>query len=228
MSAKYQWVYQELDKLIHSMKPGSKLPAEKLLAQDFNVSPMTVRRALTMLIDEQRIQGIPGKGTFVCRQTPIKKNAAIPSFSEVLTKAGKIPSSRLLLAGLTLANDHDQEKFDLPENSHIFVIRRIRLADGEPVCLEESHISPQVMPDLLTKDLTGSLYQIFANDYQLPVANSNYSIRARLASAEETELLHLDQPGACLEVHSQTYSANGVLLEIGHSIYRGDLYEFTI
>lgn len=228
MSSKYLDIYRRLDSYIRSMPAGERIPSEKKLSQQFRVSPMTVRRALTMLIDEGRLQGIPGKGTFICRQSPIKKNAAIPSFSDTITQAGKTPSSKLLLAALALASPSDQVSFDLDDDSHIYILRRLRLADDVPICLEESHINPAVIPDLLTKDLTGSLYRIFAEDYHVPVSSSTYTIRARLADNNEAQMLELNDPGVCLEVKNLTYSADGTLLESAVSLYRGDMYEFSI
>lgn len=228
MSSKYLDIYRQLDTDIRSMPTGERIASEKKLSQRFNVSPMTVRRALTMLIDEGRLQGIPGKGTFICRQSPIRKNVAIPSFSDTITQAGKTPSSKLLLAALALAGPTDQLKFDLDDDSHIYILRRVRLADDVPICLEESHMNPAVIPDLLTKDLTGSLYRIFAEDYHLPVASSTYTIRARLANEDESQMLDLNDPGVCLEVNNLTYSADGTLLESAVSLYRGDMYEFNI
>lgn len=67
-----QWPYQQVAAIlrsrIYSGELGPRLPSHQQLANELDVSPMTVQRAIKVLKQEGLLYSEPGRGTFV-RQT---------------------------------------------------------------------------------------------------------------------------------------------------------------
>src|SRR5690554_2914764 len=101
--AKHQVVLEALSTTIAKMQPGDKLPSEDQLSMDFSVSPMTVRRALQVLSDANRIVGIRGKGTFVSQHSVTKRMGSI-SFTESMRAAGMTARADLLSASVEVSD----------------------------------------------------------------------------------------------------------------------------
>lgn len=62
----YQTVYDTLQERIRSgrIRPGERLPAEKALAEEFDVSRITIQKAMSMLVQDGYIFRRPGRGSF--------------------------------------------------------------------------------------------------------------------------------------------------------------------
>jgi GntR family transcriptional regulator, arabinose operon transcriptional repressor len=74
----YQRIYQYLSEEIVSgrFRPGDRVPSEKELSEQFEVSRITSKKALEMLSDEGVIERVPGKGSFVAEAVPVASTAS--------------------------------------------------------------------------------------------------------------------------------------------------------
>ena len=77
-------------------KIGQRLPSERDLCDTFDVSRMTVRQAITLLVDEGILERKPGSGTFVASSRVKEKMRGTTSFTEIVKSQGKKPSSELI------------------------------------------------------------------------------------------------------------------------------------
>ena len=98
------------------MSPGEQLQSERELSQRFQVSPMTVRRALHKLSTEGYTSAIPGKGTFV-RKCFYAKRADTSSFTDSMLAAGKVASAHLISATLRQATRGEEEALGLDKDT---------------------------------------------------------------------------------------------------------------
>lgn len=83
-----------------------RLPTEKAFAEQFNVSRITVRKAIQLLSQEGLVETKQGKGTFV-RSQAMRKNLKRPctSFTENCIENGMVPHSKLLRAGIVKVSE---------------------------------------------------------------------------------------------------------------------------
>ena len=77
-------------------KVGEKIPAERELAGQFNVSRMTLRQAIQELVDEGILERRVGSGTFVANRKVQERMSGVTSFTDLMKSLGKVPSSTRL------------------------------------------------------------------------------------------------------------------------------------
>jgi len=227
MAAKYELVMKELSAEIAEMRAGDQLPTEQQLAARFNVSSMTVRRALEALANAKRIVGIRGKGTFVA-EPALTKRMTLASFTESMRAAGRTARAEILSASVAPATADLADDFGLDPTASVYTVERLRFGDDTPLSIDRSSLPAALFPNLLGNDLTGSLYEILRRRYDVQLTRASSRVAAILPSPREAELLGItiDQP--CLGVVARGSLADGRVAEITRSIYRGDLYELLI
>lgn len=134
---KYLRIYTELRDRIGSGKwpPGSPLPAQRELADEFSVSMMTLRQALQLLADEGLVAARPGLGTYVTPQYA-HDLGHLRGFGADLARPGAEVSTRLLESAVAVPPDPVAARLGGPAQA--LHIRRLRLVAGRPVVLQTS------------------------------------------------------------------------------------------
>lgn len=200
---------------------AQRLPSEYDLAKEFDVSRLTVRKAIDLLIRQQVLVKDPGKGTYVMA-TPEKVESGrlgLQGFTEAAKAYGKVSRTEVLSFGpadhlppvvtqaLQLENRHDQ-RVDL-------LVRR-RFWDDDPMTIEKIAICHEYVADRKASDFTGSLFDLI--EREVPIAYSHQEIEAILVDSELADLL--------LRVNSVTYTADAKPIFYDTSYYRADKYSF--
>ena len=223
---KYVLLQEKLKNKFLKLKPHSQIPSVRQLATQYDVSSMTVRQALSELQDSGLIYTIPGSGTYVAGEKLSKKLVFI-SFSEEIRQKGMKPSSKILKAEKTkVSNTKLAEALQIPVGESAYRVKRVRLADGTALSIEESFIPCENAPGLLDHDLKGSLYEIFANVYERPVIQADSNVSPMLLDKEQSEILKAPIKTPSLMFSLTGFDSRGKTMEHCVSIKRGDLYEF--
>jgi GntR family transcriptional regulator len=205
--------------------PGAALPPEHALARRFGVSRMTMRQANDMLEREGLIERQRGRGTFAVQNRLVKQEQETRSFSEEIRRRGGVPSSHLVSFKTVEASSATAEMFGIAPGDPIYVIDRVRLADGIPMALESVQIPVARCPNLERFNIVdNSLYQIFEENYGIELARSEEEISAVAPNKHHRKMLQLPASTAMLLVKRKTYTTDGKLFELASDAYRGDLY----
>lgn len=207
-----------------TLVPGDKLSSERTLADKHGLSRMTVRQALTDLVNSGALYREQGRGTFVSARKMQQRN--ISSFSETVQSRGFKPSTRIL-EFQTFAPPESIAK-RLMTDSEVFRAMRIRLADETPVAVEEVFIPVHICPGLEKKDLLGSLYNLITNTYGHKIGSADCAISALLPGSRFQEYLQVARQTPLLKVNSLYYLASGGTLYYERAIYRTDMYEYNV
>lgn len=217
-----------LQEIIQSNYASMKLPTEAELCERYDVSRMTVNKALGLLVHEGLIRRIPGKGTFTNATEIQKRFAEARSFSQDIHTIGANPGSKLLSFEKILAKDHPDiaKLFNLSSDDYIYLFERIRTADDIPLALTITYISGKVVPDLPEKVLDDSLYGYLRSERGIMPNCSDYQIRARLTTKKEKELLETEDT-AMLVVKHISYTQDGVPFEYNESVYLGSKFFYV-
>lgn len=213
--------------LLSQLPQGDRLPGERILAEEFGVCRVTLRRAIDDLISDGKLERRARSGTFVKRPM-ISSELRLKSFTEEIRERGQHPSTKLISFKRTKATKNIAKQLSIREREEIFVITRIRLADEMPVAIETLKISCRAMPTLTEKDLLGSLYDTFAERFAIRITNAKASIKAHISSEREQELLQIKSNVPCLIIKMVDRDQNDNPVMTAECIYRSDLYELQI
>ncbi len=220
---KHEQVRRALLSDIHKRGPHAMLPTERELAATYGVSRATVRQALDWLRGEGVVYRVQGAGTFVAGPT-ISKTLSLTSFSEDMTARGLKPGSRLLAADEVPAGAV-AEDLGIDPDAPVIRLARVRLADGEPICLETVHLPAARVPGLLERDLTGSLYEQMSRVYHLQVVRAEQVVQGIVLDHGEAILLGVAPGSSALRVGRIGLDERDRPLECTRTVYRGDRYD---
>jgi GntR family transcriptional regulator len=204
---------------------GTAFPPEHALAKQFGVSRMTMRQANDVLEREGLIERQRGRGTFAVQNRLIKQEQETRSFSEEIRRRGGIPSSRLVSFQKRESSSAAAAEFGIEIGTPLYVIDRVRLADGVPMALESVQIPAARCPNLERFNIVDySLYQIFEEHYGIELARSEEEISAIVSQKIHRKTLDVPSSVAILLVKRRTFTSDGKLFELASDAYRGDMY----
>lgn len=210
------------------LKPNDQLPAEDLLARQFAVSKATVRHALNDLTSEGLLRRVQGSGTFVADSRLELGSQQFLSFTAEMRARGLQPSSFLVGQEVQIPDARVAEALQLGSDSRVLCLRRVRLADGQPMMLQTAYVPLQFAPSLDRHDFGQcSLYEILSNVYHLIPARAHETHRAVLLSAAEAGMLDCEAGTAALKVRRITFDVAGRRFELADSLMRGDRHEIV-
>ncbi|GAA0292618.1 GntR family transcriptional regulator [Gracilibacillus halotolerans] len=226
----YHQLEEQIKKKIESgeYSPGDSIPSEREYAEELGISRMTVRQAITNLVNEQYLHRIKGKGTFIAEQKLEQKLTGLTSFTEDMLARGMTPSNKLIHFEIIPAKESLAKELDIREHSPIYEITRVRLAENVPMALEKTYISANLIKGLTEKIVQASLYQYIEEELDLKIGKASQVIEASLANKEEIELLDIDKHSPILLMKRITHLEDGNPFEIVKSSYRADRYKFMI
>jgi GntR family transcriptional regulator len=190
----YRQIEQALRARISTLRPGARLPSDTDLVAEFGVSRMTARHAMQQLAEDGLIRREPGRGSFVAAPLTHRRTNRLMTFSQEIRRAGRVPSSRVLDREVRPASMSESASLGLPPRASIVYLRRIRLADGEPIALESTALVGAAAPAVMAADLAnGSLHETLGRA-GFALIRGTGTIAAAAASAEDARLLEI-RPG---------------------------------
>ena len=181
---KHVQVREYVRTLVTGAAPGSPAPSERELVHRFGVARMTVRQAMDALVVEGLLERIPGRGTFVAR--PRRTASRLTSYTEEMARRGLLAESQTLLARREQAGPGVARALNVSEGDAVIHWRRLRRADGLPMCVEDAYLNEVLIPGFLQSGMPTSLYDALEARGLRPTWAED-SINADVANAEEAE-----------------------------------------
>jgi GntR family transcriptional regulator len=230
---KYLQISVWLKELIQTgrYKEGERIPSEIELSRLCEVNRNTLRQAISKLTAEGLLRKEKGKGTFVSLAKPVAvkhKLGRISSFRDDLNEIGIEENTILLKKGIEDAPDHIAKALILGAKSKAIAVCRLRMGDDIPLIYEESYLPGEMFNGILDMDLTGSMYKILSERFDIVLSRSNQTIRAVNLNGQIAKLFDLPKNSAGLYMESVTYNENNIPVEVLCSYYRGDKYVFEV
>lgn len=167
-----------------------------------------------------------GVGTFVRGEALENDLRARVSFTHTAAASGRTPTTRVLFLEQLFAGKVSEEvrvALNVKRTELLLFVERVRLANDEPVILERRHLLARLCPGLGRRELSGSLYEWFAQA-GVRVTGADQRIRAVKADTTMARALSLRVGAALLQVYA--VGRSGVPLWVEDTFYRGDRYEF--
>ncbi len=203
----------------------SRIPSEQELCAAYQVSRVTVRKALAELTREGLLRRMQGKGTFVCAPRIHQSLKDVNSFHEACRMMGSAPGTRVISAQIIAADADVAASLSLSGETAVEIVR-LRLADDSPVMLETNRF-PMTYEWLLEEKLDGSLYRLLENR-GASAAKGIHEISLCYATPAQARLLGVETGTALLQLQQVIYDQNGAPLHTSHQVIRGDRFTFRI
>lgn len=207
------------------LAPGDMIPSERELTTRYGVSRATVRAAISSLVNDGRLTKVPGKGTVVTRPR-VESNLHLASFTQDMRSRGHRPSTELLNCHLEHADEPIAKALDLISGEQVWVVERLRLADGEPMAHEISWYPEPLFPALDAEDLTSSIYAIFEGKYGVLISEADQTVWTEPAG-DHAHLLEVGAKAPVM-VFDRIARTNSRPAERTVSRYRGDRYQISM
>jgi GntR family transcriptional regulator len=212
--------------LIEPLGVGTAIPSERQLSADLGVSRLTLRAALDDLAREGYLVRRRGSGTYV-QHPKISQELTITSFSDDMRRRGMVPGSRTLSMTTILAGARLGRSLNVSPSEQILVVKRLRLADGEPMAIETLHIPEALVPGLTPKALTGSFYDLLRDRYGVSIVEGIQAIEPTVTNEEESEVLGVPLHSPAFLFERTSRDEAGRTVEFVQSVYRGDRYRIV-
>ena len=213
--------------------PGNKIPSENELADRFNVSRLTVRQAISQLIQEGFLNSRRGEGTFVTSNEDLINSFSLETtgFMDELfsTQLSKVTTKWATLSKM-VAPKPVKEKLQLEMgDEEVVQIKRVRLLRGRPFTYTINYLPVEIGARVNEKDLyRRRLLEILERDLKVEFTEAVQTIEASFADQEVAEKLEVASGSPILFVEKIMYSKQHKPIELFQSSYRGDLFKFIV
>jgi len=228
--AAYLQIEEELASRIERgvLEPGTRLPAERELAQSLGVSRMTLRQALSRLDHRGLVERAQGSGTFVSQPKLRHQANILRGFFRETAGQGVVPTSQTIERTTAFATRALAATLDLRIGEEVYKVVRLRFARGNPVVFETSYFPAKLYPGLIDLDLDHeSIYRLMEDRYGARPVRGEQSMESIAAEPAEAQLLNVP-PGAPLMLLERTaWDAAGRPVEHARDLYRGDRSRFV-
>jgi GntR family transcriptional regulator len=206
---------------------GEKLPSENKLVQRFGISRITATAALEELVKARLAYRQRGRGTFVAQ--PFLSNFSFfSSFTEDMRERGLEPSSRLVSRRVVKPDQEILEKLRMSDDADYYCLKRVRLANNEPVVYQSAYLPVEMYPDLERTDFEKQyLYEVMRKTYGYKPTWGEAIVEARAATSEEADFLDTKNGAPVLIIWHLTLDDRFVVLEYVRSVYRSDRFSFS-
>jgi GntR family transcriptional regulator len=207
--------------------PGSRLPAERVLASQFGVSRVTLRNALNRLADEGLLESVLGSGWFVRPQVVGEPPSVLQTFTEMARARGLRPTSHVVTQRVRPATLVEADQLGTAPAAEVLDIVRLRGMDGTVICLDSSVLPLAIAEGLREIDLENtSLYEQLETRCGVRIDRSSYSVHADVADRRLASQLGVEAGWPVLVGEETGYDQNGRAVLLGLTQYRGDSYRF--
>lgn len=223
------WLRTQIDGGL--FKPDDKLPSENELAKKFDVSRVTIRRALQSLENEEIIYRCQGLGSFVSENRAAHNLVRLTDFNEDMMRAGLNASSVVKAFNIVTATAALAEQLQIEEGNKLLQIDRLRLGDGEPIAFDSTWL-PMIYGQLLNEDelANSTIYHILEKKYDIPALKGSYRMSAVLADDFLAEMLDVEIHSPLFLIDRLSFTIGGKPLYYQKRYYRNDkvIYEMTL
>lgn len=197
------------------------IPPERDLAEEFDVSRITVRKAIDGLVNEGLLTRRRGAGTFVAARVE-KSFSKLSSFSEDMISRGRKPHSVWVNRSAGGVTPEEALSLGLSPGSLVYRFHRIRYADEATMAIEYSTIPGYCLPAI--ESVGSSLYEALEKSGHRPI-RALQRLRAVSFTAEQADALGVKAGDPGLFIERRGFLADGRAAEFTQSYYRGDAYD---
>ncbi len=228
----YEPAYMQLVNLLRQkiamgdLRPGDQLPSESQLSRLYKVSPMTVRRAINILADQDVVSTAPGSGTFV---KPVGLGTATFDLEELQSLfSDRQTRVKLLEARIALADGRVARKLSIAPGKRVIYLRRLLCRRDEPILYHREYLLYDPARPLVEAEMeVTSLQGLFEGAGGSILKHGELTIETTVMDEEERRVLQLPTTSAAFCLEHVFYDLDDRPISWGWFICRGDRLRFT-
>lgn len=212
---------------------GDRLPTEIELIEQYSVSRITVRQALSALAEEGLIERRQGRGTYVAERKSKKRKFTgtihLTGSLDELIAMGMDTPVKVLEMNRVEADAHEAELLQLKIGTPIYRLKRLRMNDNRPFGLIINYLPEEIGSRLTVAELSsGALLHTIETKLGYNLDNARQEIKAELSDPYVANLLDVRVGTALLSIERTVYTNEGTPVEYVHTLYRSDLYGYSV
>jgi DNA-binding GntR family transcriptional regulator len=213
----------------HELNSGDKMPTEQWLTEHYQVSRVTVRKALSELLNAELIQGVRGKGSIVAHPRINRNAASLTGLHEEIAKAGMKPTSIVSDIKRVTAQGKLTEKMGVPEGEPLLSFKRLRLGDNVPIADQTIYLLESIFkgfnPIVLQE---GSFYKLAEDEFGLKIDYAEQTIDVKKPTKKQAKELQLADNTSLLRMERTTYLLSGEVVEYTEICYVPSRYKLSM
>ena len=234
-------LYKQLEGILRQQIEAGKfksdhpIHSERCLCEKYNISRITVRQAISEMINEGLLYRKQGKGTYVAKQKVTQGLARIVNFTRTVLDLGMNPSTKILGNEIFPVDFQIAKILDIPVTSQILKLSLLGMGDEEPLVLYESYF-PLFLGKKMTREairrekrgMSFSTYDLYGDSSGVFPNSVNQTFEAVTADERLSSLMHIEKGTAIFMITSVFATQDQRPLEFRKAMYRGDRYKFYI
>ncbi|WP_368505708.1 trehalose operon repressor [Alkalihalophilus sp. As8PL] len=228
--SKFRLIYDELAQEIQKgkRKANDLLPSENELAEKYQASRETIRKALKLLSEHGYIQKVQGKGSIVLDISKIDfPISGLVSFKELADKMGKRARTTVVSIERQRVNEFLKEHLQTQESEEVWSVARVREIDQEKIILDKDFLRAEIVPSLTKEVCEQSIYAYLEKELGLVVSFAKKEITVEEPTEEDLKLLDLEGYSTIVVVKSHVYLDDARLFQYTESRHRPDKFRFV-
>ena len=214
------------DFVTFQMRPGERIPSESQLCSFYNLSRITVRQAITSLVDEGLLHRQQGRGTYVLSPR-LAMPLADPDHFLVSGFDAADPANISVFSAETMPSaDWFGVPLGLSEGDFVHKIRKVLRIDGDAVAFRTSFVPCHLTPNLLNMDLVPPLALVLERQYHLVAAEADEVIEFIVADEFRGNMLGVPEGHPLILVSRLVFLESREPLELTRTYYKADRFRF--
>ncbi|GLB60123.1 GntR family transcriptional regulator [Cytobacillus sp. NCCP-133] len=218
--------YRQVEKILEEKiisgqwEVGSQLPTEQELSDLFDVSTITVKRAVIELVNKGYLFRQRGKGTFV---SGAAKEQDLNSIISLSTNSDHEHPHEILSFKYETAGSEIAQKLRIDPDDEVIKIERLKIENNDPVALEYTYLPADRCPSLTPADINNDLiFNLLKNKYHISLGRAKVFIRPYILPIHQSRLLQIEQGTAVFEWERITYTKQEDIIEYSKFYIRDD------
>lgn len=228
-------LYFQIESILRSkiltgeLKEGDRLPPENELSKQFGVSPLTVRQALSFLVEEGLLDRKPGIGTIVKKNPDEKITLSLSGKIDELLSVGLETETKCLRSEIIRGLDRPMRYLKLSEADPFYFMEKVRYWKGIPIMVVREY-APWSLIRLSSKDEKSilSLYSILTQKKGLTLKEVFQTIESLIADKEIASLLQIEMGSPLFYVERTFIEESGVPFLFQVTFTRAEYFKFSV
>jgi len=209
--------------------PISPLPSEDALADEYKVSRITIRQALSLLEKDGLVVRQRGKGTFVSEKVEPVEPPKLTGFIEDLILVGIKTKTKILDMSMAEPSEKIRKCLKLDRKTRVLRIEKVRLVKNSPFSYILNYLSSDIGQKIRRADLAVKpLLMILEDNLGITTSEADQTVEATIADSQVAPLLKIRVGDPLLKVERIVFDLDRKPIEYVSVLYRADKYSFSV
>ena len=211
------------------LNTDDKILSEAKLCKKYNVSRITVTRAINELVAEDYLYRIQGKGTFVKGKQLSEGVSQLSSFTKRMKEKKLKLETRVLETTSVTMPVKMANFFNLPSDKNVILLKRLRIVDGKVLCLSIAYLMPEIFYWTTLEDMEHeSLYDLLENKYDFKLGNATQEFEVGYLNEKNAKFLEISSQDPCLKLSLYSTLSDGRPAQFEETYYIGSKYAYQL